>query len=385
VGAGVPSVDEVRGQALEVARGWSPAGAPRSWRLTAALFDAIAADDDLLGRLAPLPADRLPALLGSAAVAYLIRRDRPAPLAGYFPESGGAQPEFDDAFFPAFRAFCATRLDEMAGLCQARRYQMNEVARCAQIVSGIAAAGTGSGDPVALVDLGTGAGLALQLDRYRYRIGPRTYGPPGADLTLACEARGPVAPPPAVLPPIASRIGVDLDPVDLADSESRAWLTACAPPEASAMSRLTAAVEVSRRHPATIIAGDVVDVLPRVLAGIPPQQRIIVTDAYTAVFLAEQRQAELAGILARTGRQRPVTWLSLDPLVPLGPTGRDSVQGLPLPSGLVDAYQHDGVFAVLGTRTFDQADDRGRVLARAHPSGQWIEWVGDAKRAGCPG
>jgi hypothetical protein len=365
----------VRGQALEVARGWSPPGAPRSWRLTAALFEAIAADDDLLGMLAALPVDRLPALLGSAAIAFLVRRDRPVPLAGYFPEPGAAQPRFDEAFFPAFCAFCATRLDDIAALCQGRRYQMNEVARCAQIVLGIAAASTGSG-PVALVDLGTGAGLGLQLDRYRYRIGTGTFGPAGAGLTVACEVRGPLAPPPACLPPVATRIGVDLDPVSLADPAARAWLVACAPPEAAALSRLAAAVDITRRHPATIIAGDVVDVLPRVLAGIPPQQRIIVTDAYTAVFLPEQRRAELTGILAQTGRRRPLTWLSLDPLVPLGPAGRDSVQGLPLPPALVSGYQHGGVFAVLGARTFDEAGGRGRLLARAHPSGQWIEWLG---------
>jgi hypothetical protein len=376
VDAGVPGADEVRGQALEVARGWSPPGAPPSWRLTAALFEAIAAHDDLLGMLAVLPADRLPALLGSAAVAFLVRRDRPVPLARYFPEPGAGQPPFDEAFFPAFRAFCATRLDDIAALCQGRRYQMNEVARCAQIVLGIAAVANGSGGPVALIDLGTGAGLGLQLDRYRYQIGAGTFGPAGAGLSLTCEVRGPLPPPAAVLPPVAARIGVDLDPVDLADPAARAWLVACAPPEASALSRLAAAVDIASRHPAVIIAGDVVDVLPRVLADIPRQQRIIVTDAYTAVFLPEKRRAELAGILAQTGRRRPVTWLSLDPLVPLGPAGRDSVQGLPLPPALVSDYQHGGVFAVLGARTFDEAGDRSRLLARAHPSGQWIQWLG---------
>ena len=35
-----------------------------------------------------------------------------------------------------------------------------------------------------------------------------------------------------------------------------------------------------------------------------------------------------------------------------------------------------GVFAVLGARTFDGSADTGRLLARAHPSGQWIEWLG---------
>lgn len=371
----MPGPDELRAQALEVARGWSPPGAPRSWRLTAALFEAIAAHDDVLARLAALPADRLPALLGSAAIAFLVRRDRPVPLAGYFPEPGATQPRFDEAFFPAFREFCAARLDDIAELCQRRRYQMNEVARCTQIAWGIAATSAGSDDPVALVDLGTGAGLGLRPDRYRYRIGTGAYGPTGAGLTLTCEVRGPVPPPPFGLPPIITRVGVDQDPVDLADPAAVAWLQACAPPEESALSRLAAAVDIARRHPATIVAGDVVDVLPRVLAGIPLRQRIIVVDAYTAVFLPGNRRAELARILAKVGRSRPVTWLSLDPLVPLGPGGRDSVQDLPLSSALIRDYQHGGVFAVLGTRTFDGAADSGRLLARAHPSGQWIEWL----------
>ena len=303
-GASLPGPDELSAQALEVARGWSPPGAPRSWRLTAALFQAIAAQDDLLERLAALPADRLPALLGGAAIAFLVRRDRPVPLAGYFPEPGTSQPPFDDRFFPAFRAFCAARLDDIAAVCQGRRYQMNEVARCAQIVLGIAAVSAGSADPVALVDLGSGAGLGLQVDRYRYRVGSVTYGPVEAALTLDCEVRGLIAPPLVSVPPITSRVGVDLDPVDLADPAARAWLQACAPPEASALSRLAMAVDIVRQHPAAIIAGDAVDVLPSVLASIPAQQRIIVVDAYTAVFLPRQRQAELAGVLAEAASSR---------------------------------------------------------------------------------
>ena len=88
------------------------------------------------------------------------------------PGPGASQPRFDDGFFPAFRAFCAAHLTDIIEVCRSRRYQMSEVARCTQIVLGIAAAAGGSADPVALVDLGTGAGFGLQLDRYRYRVGP---------------------------------------------------------------------------------------------------------------------------------------------------------------------------------------------------------------------
>lgn len=66
--------------------------------------------------------------------------------------------------------------------------------------------------------------------------------------------------------------------------------------------------------------------------------------------------------------------------VPLGPSGRDSVQGITLPAALIQDYQRHGVFAVLGERTFGGATcpggpDRARLLARAHPSGEWIEWL----------
>jgi hypothetical protein len=278
---------------------------------------------------------------------------------------------------------------------------MNEVARCTQIALGVAAtagpsATTGSpADPVGLVDLGTGAGLGLHLDRYRYQVGDRASGPRTAAMSLRCDVRGPREPPRATLPPIADRVGIDRSPLDPRDPAARSWLEACAPPEAAGLARLAAAMEVARRNPARLVAGDVVTALPAVLDGFPPGRRVIVTDAYLAVFLAPPQRAELAAILARAGRTRPVTWLSLDPLVPLGPSGRDSVQGIPLPAGLVRDYQRHGVFAVLGARTFDgdpdggDADDGdpdhgdrghggsdpGRLLARAHPSGEWVEWL----------
>ena len=367
-------VDDIRAQALEVAAGWSAPGAPGSWQLTAALFRLIARHDELLDRLTGLPSDRLPALLASAAISFLVRRDRPEPLAGYFPHPGRPQPPFGAGFADAASGFVSARLDEIVALCGRHRYQMNEVARSAQIACGISAAGPA--DEVALIDLGTGAGLGLQLDQYRYRFGRQVFGPAAAALTLHCQVRGERVPPAVVLPRIAARAGLELHPVDLADAEALDWLRACAPPEASALTRLTAAVSVARQHPARIVAGDVVDSLPGVLAGMPPGLPVIVVDAYLAVFLPPLRLRALTEVLASAGQSRPVVWLSLDPLVPLGASGRDSVQGLDLPAELVAEYAERGVFAVLGARTFDGSADTGRLLARAHPSGQWIEWLG---------
>jgi len=123
------------------------------------------------------------------------------------------------------------------------------------------------------------------------------------------------------------------------------------------------------------VAGDVVDQLPGVLAALPADLPVLVVDAYLAVFLPSDRLRTLTAMLAGAGRTRPVTWLSLDPLMPLGPSGHDSVQGLDLPARLVTDYQQRGVFAVLGARTFAPAGGDRRLLARAHPSGQWMEWL----------
>ncbi len=363
---------DVRAQALEVAAGWSGPDTPGSWQLTAALFASIARHPTLPERLAELPADRLPALLASAAISFLVRRDQPV-LARYFPRPGQPQPPFDPHFGPTAAAFISDRLEEILAICRERRYQMNEVARCAQIAAGAAATTAG---PVALVDLGTGAGLGLHLDRYRYQLGDRLTGPADAPVTLHCELRGSRAGPAHGVPSIAVRVGIELHPVDLADPAEVAWLRACAPPEAAALTRLTTATAVARAHPARIVAGDVVDQLPGVLAALPADLPVLVVDAYLAVFLPSDRLHTLTAMLADAARTRPVTWLSLDPLMPLGPSGHDSVQGLGLPAWLVTDYQQRGVFAVLGARTFGPAGGDRRLLARAHPSGQWMEWLG---------
>jgi hypothetical protein len=366
-------VDDIRAQALEVAAGWSPPDQPESWRLTAALFSVIARHEELLAALSSLPADRLPALLASAAIAFLVRRDEPTSLSCYFPAAGRPQPRLDAGFGPAAADFVSARLPDIMAVCASHRYQMNEVARCAQIALGVAAVCGPSAGPIALIDLGTGAGLGLQLDRYRYEIGGLAAGPPGP--TLICEVRGARQPPRPELPPIAWRAGIELNPVDLDDPAARSWLEACSPPEASALTRLDLAIAVTRRSPAPIIAGDAVAALPGVLDSMPPDLPVIVTDAYLAVFLSAAERAKIFTILSGASRARPVTWLSLDPLIPLGSSGRDSVQGLAVPASLVADYQANGVFAVLGARSFDQAAESGTLLARAHPSGQWIEWL----------
>jgi hypothetical protein len=368
----------VRSQATEIARGWSPPGAPQSWALTAAIFTGLAEDEQLLDLAAGVPEERLPALLFCAAACHLVDGLQPPELVDYFPIGGEPQPRVDGGFRPAFRAFCLEHRAELLELFERRRYQMNEVARSTQVALALGTLldPSGSGG-VAIIDLGTGAGLGLHLDRYGHRLSNGSWlGDRMSPLVLDCETEGPTPPPvPDSLPSIGMRVGIDLEPLDLGDPEDRRWARSCVPPETDSLARFDRASVVARSHPCPMARGDAVDLLPGALDGVPDDLLPVVIDTYTAVFFTDGDRARLRAVLEEQAGARPLAWISLDPLVPLGTAGRDSVQGLAVPRQLVLDYQQRGVFALLGVMTFDRGVCGGRVLARAHPSGTSLTWL----------
>jgi hypothetical protein len=366
---------QVASQARAVADAWSAPGAPASWWLTAALLRGIADDEVLLGIAAGLPPDRQPALLLSAAVRRLAT-DRDGDLARYFPVPGTPQPVQDAGFAPALAAFARAEREELARLCAEHRYQMTEVARSLDVLPVLAAIAADDPRPLALVDLGTGAGLGLRPDRYAYlyRLSDgRELRCGDGLLQLSCEVRGATPPIPPRPPVIAARVGVDVEPHDLADPATRAWLAACVPPEAGAVSRFAAATEVALADPAPIVRGDVVDALAEVVAGLPPDALVCLVDTYVHVFLGPERLAAFDDVLARAGRD--VEWISVDPLVPLGPDARTTVQDLDVPDHWIAENREGGVFGVIGRVSVRDGERRGSVLGRAHPSAAWLEWL----------
>src|SRR5262249_38547865 len=99
-----PSV--VAEQAGMVAAAWSPADAPATWALTAAQFEALRDDSELLALAATIPPERLPPLLFTAAATFLVLERSPRPLRDWFPRLGATQPPVDDRFKNAYRRFC---------------------------------------------------------------------------------------------------------------------------------------------------------------------------------------------------------------------------------------------------------------------------------------
>jgi hypothetical protein len=369
----------VADQAGMVATAWSPPDAPASWRLTAAQFEALRDDPELQAIAATVAPHRLPPLLFAAAATSLVLELEPQPLRDWFPRVGDTQPPLGPNFEQEYRAFCLDHRDRLLELCARHRYQMNEVGRCADLLPALAQ--TASGREIALIDIGTGAGLALHLDRYRYifhRAGdrPAAVGDPGSNVVLETEVRGSL-PLPSIptVPHIADRVGVDVEPLNLAEPSVVHWLAACVPQEIGAVTRFHRAVELALAHPARTVRGDALAALPDVLATIADDLLVCVVDSYVHVFFGDDQLAAFRALVDETGARRDIDWVSLDPLVPMGASAERSVLGLPVPGALIERNRRDGVFGVLGRVSHRGGKRTAELLAIAHPGAAWLEWL----------
>ncbi|MBV9424419.1 MAG: DUF2332 domain-containing protein [Solirubrobacterales bacterium] len=370
----------VADQAGAVAAAWSPPGAPSSWRLTAAQFEVLRDDEELLALAAAIPPDRLPPLLFQAAATFLVLELEPHPLRDWFPRVGEAQPPLPADFNAHYRAFCLDHRDRLLEVSSLHRYQMNEVGRCADVLPALSPAAQ---DPrgIALVDLGTGAGLALHLDRYRYgyRRGGNTdsVGDAGAAVVIETELRGEVAPPiPAALPRVSHRVGIDVEPLDLTDPDVRRWLAACIPQEIGAVTRFHDAVQVALAHPADTVRGDAGEVLPAVVASIPEEALVCLIDTYVHVFFSAEELERFRTLVDALGAERDLDWVSIDPLVPMGDAATSSVLGIDVPPALLRRNRREGVFGVIGRLSYRGGRRSGALLGLAHPGAAWLEWLG---------
>jgi hypothetical protein len=257
----------------------------------------------------------MPMLFG--AVHYLLLRGDEHPLRRFYPSLNGGHSLANEDPFPDFQDFVRTRRDAVEPLVRTRVTNTNEVGRSSYLNAAFRHLATETNAPLNLIEIGPSAGLNLFWDRYRTRYfsGARAYETdlPDAELTVSCEMRGERVPPLTAPPKVASRIGLELNPVDLEDADTREWLKALVwPDHTERFARLAKAIEICRREKPPIVAGDALALLPETLARVPSNETVCVYHTLVTYQFGHDLRASFDDMLTVMGLRRPVWRLALE-------------------------------------------------------------------------
>jgi hypothetical protein len=311
-----------------------------------------AADDpDLLALAEAVPEGRQAPHLLLAAVQFLLDRDGDHRLARYYRSQVADPLAPDDECYPAFRAFCLDNADSLRPILSTRRTQTNSVRRSAVLYPAIAHVAARVDGPLALVELGSSAGLNLLFDRYRYDYGGRVVGAPDSPLTIESEIRGGDSPLPDRPPDIHSRVGIDLNPLDVTRADDADWLRALVwPAHAERSELLTGALDIASEAPPRLVEGDLLDDLPAVLDAIPDDVPVCVVNTLVLYQVPESVCVALEAALADRMAERPLHWLTGAPEL----SGGESVT--------LDWVRREG------------GEVRRDSLVEHDPHGAWLTW-----------
>jgi hypothetical protein len=331
---------------------WATDAGRAGSELYSRLASAIGEDEELKTLAARARKGQPHANMILGAVHFLLLRGAEHPLKRFYATVGGTARVEDNDPFPDFRDFVLSRESEVSRLIETRVTNTNEVMRSSVLHAGFRAAATAFGAPLHLVEIGPSAGLNLIWDRYgvRYLRDEKTVASiaPESALVLDCELRGANDPPTGPAPAVASRVGLELNPVDLGNRDDRDWLRALIWPEDVArLQRFERAVDVFGEQPPEIRAGDALALLPDALAEAPRGETVCVYHSIAIYqFSAEMKEA-LDNILTVAGLRRPVARLSLE---------------------------YNGLDAELTLIRYADGVREQRLLAISHPHGRWLEW-----------
>lgn len=248
------------------------------------------------------------------AVHRLVLSGEADALAAYYPSVGGtADP---DAAWPAFRAVCADRLDEIRPWLE-RPPQTNEVGRAAALLGGLLWIVDMTTLPVRLVELGASAGLNLRPDLLRVTWNtpaPGSYGPATSPVELPQAWTG-TLPPLGVSPSVVERRGCDLDPIVSTTADGRLRLQSYVwPDDLPRFDRLRGALDLARQVPVSVVQADAARFLEGV--SVQPGTTLVVWHSVFWQYLSADARLRVQAQLDRLGSEAtaaaPFAHLSLE-------------------------------------------------------------------------
>lgn len=199
---------------------------------------------------------------------------------------------------PLSAAWAVEHWADVAAVLRTRQVQTNEPGRCATLLPALATLP----EPLALVEVGASAGLCLRYESYTYDYGGVRVGT--GSPVLRCEPRGAV-PVPDRVPEIAWRAGLDRNPLDPADPDTRHWLECLVWPEQDdRRETLHAALDLAVQDPPRVERGDLLDDLPALLDQVPAGTTPVVLHSAALAYVDDAKRDAFLDLLRERGVHR---------------------------------------------------------------------------------
>jgi hypothetical protein len=134
-----------------------------------------------------------------------------------------------------------------------------------------------------------------------------------------------VPPVPRTAPPVASRLGLDLNPGDVTDPETTRWLEACVWPDVPGrLQRLRAAIDLVRTEPPELRKGNAVDLVTDAVLAVPVDAVACLDSTWVLAYFSGDERARLHEILDDLGADRTIAYVTAEypdnaPWVPPAP------------------------------------------------------------------
>ncbi|MEH7225258.1 DUF2332 domain-containing protein [Bacillus sp. JJ1566] len=279
-----------------------------SSRLYEFLSLKITEDDDILELASHARKGQPSSNLLFGAVHYLLLKGKDHQLREFYP-SIVTNPRNVEESFIHFKDFCLQFSDEIISLLQEKLVQTNEVRRCSYLFPAFQSIYNTVKKPLALIEIGTSAGLQLLWDQYSYSYGTNeVYGNKDSALHITSEIKGNKTPNlQDFIPPVAARIGIDLQPINLKDQENELWLQALIWPEHHERRALfEKAAEYVKANELRLIEGNGVELLCDLSEEIPKDFAICVFHTHVANQMPSDVKTSLLEQVQRIGAEREI-------------------------------------------------------------------------------
>jgi len=193
--------------------------------------------------------------------------------------------------------------------------QTNEISRTAVLIAAGHLLSNRFEMPLRLLELGASAGLNLLWDQVGLVANGAVFGPKNASICLSPEWKG--TPPPRGNPRIISRAGVDLNPLNPANSDDRLRLLAYIwPDQPVRLERIRHAFDLAAKTPVNVAQSDAIDWLKCQLSQPNIGAVTLIFHTIAWQYFSKPVQDHGKSVIEKAGQKAnmsaPIAWLSME-------------------------------------------------------------------------